>query len=420
VCGSAASSSRDRLESKVTDLIAIEHHDWAARAATHVLAILCFRALPIVVCFVAMHRVKRLQRFLVGAAYAGLAFWGAKFGAFSLHSCAVLYAYLLVASLLFYKMPPAVRRRTVTRPGLFVLGCAIFLVAPMLILPHPAKPFALVLGWDLMLSGYSYCVSVAEREPSDAPTLSKCLFFLLVNPVLVYPLAGRAVRQPGFYREGFRRCAIGLVALAFSSAVMLPLSVAAQDGHFGVFSLPESSRPIVFGPLRFLAEYGSHAGLAALQIGLMGQLGYDLPERYNRPLLATSPLDFWRRWNTYVGEWARRYVFWPISVRAGRARLLRGGRTALAVSVVATFAFTGVLHDAAFYFGDFVVSSRGTLTFLAASLFLLCWIGLGGLLRRLTSNQPSGNESALGILRMGTVRVAFWSCTIMIFTLIKG
>jgi D-alanyl-lipoteichoic acid acyltransferase DltB (MBOAT superfamily) len=97
-----------------------------------------------------------------------------------------------------------------------------------------------------------------------------------------------------------------------------------------------------------LGEYTAHSGVASIQIGCMRQLGYNIPERYRYPLFAHNPAEFWRRWNTYVGTWARSYVFVPLfsflTRRVGRRR--KGAGVCYAVAVVTTFSAVGLLHDA--------------------------------------------------------------------------
>jgi len=76
---------------------------------------------------------------------------------------------------------------------------------------------------------------------------------------------------------------------------------------------------------------------------LMRLAGFRVQERYNRPLLARTPQDFWNRWNTYVGGWAKRYLFLP----AARSMKVFGDnlRANGALAMLITFAAIGFFHD---------------------------------------------------------------------------
>ena len=92
--------------------------------------------------------------------------------------------------------------------------------------------------------------------------------------------------------------------------------------------------------------YLVHSGAASMRIGLMRFFGYDLPERYQFPFLATSPRDVWRRWNIYVGRWLLRYVFIPVALRCRKGVGLHGSQ---AVATMSAFGLCGVMHEAVIF-----------------------------------------------------------------------
>src|SRR5262249_49206419 len=113
-----------------------------------------------------------------------------------------------------------------------------------------------------------------------------------------------------------------------------------------------------------------HSGLASLQIGYMRCIGYRVPERYRLPFLATSPQDFWRRWNTWIGRWGYRYVFFPTCRGLARSSI---GRNSLAVAAIATFVVIGLLHDLGIY------ALRGIAMHAPPSLRMTFVFGVAGL-----------------------------------------
>ena len=71
----------------------------------------------------------------------------------------------------------------------------------------------------------------------------------------------------------------------------------------------------------------------------------DLPENFDRPLLADSFLDFWSRWHMTMTNWFKTYVFSPLMMAFARRTSTRNG--AIAASAGAfffTFLLVGAWH----------------------------------------------------------------------------
>jgi D-alanyl-lipoteichoic acid acyltransferase DltB (MBOAT superfamily) len=86
------------------------------------------------------------------------------------------------------------------------------------------------------------------------------------------------------------------------------------------------------------------SGYTDIAVGLGVLFGVRLPENFNRPYLSTTITSFWQRWHMTLSDWARFYVFTPLS----RALLRREPRpsTALIVllSQLATMIVIGLWH----------------------------------------------------------------------------
>ncbi len=63
-------------------------------------------------------------------------------------------------------------------------------------------------------------------------------------------------------------------------------------------------------------------------------LGYEVAEIFEAPLYATSPFEFWRRWNKPMQEWLAYNVFGRVS-----------GRKRLAAGVFLSFVASGLVHE---------------------------------------------------------------------------
>lgn len=95
---------------------------------------------------------------------------------------------------------------------------------------------------------------------------------------------------------------------------------------------------MVFGySIQLFADF---AGYSQIAIGLALLFGYDLPDNFNFPYIATSLSDFWRRWNISLSSWLRDYLYVPLG--GNRKGMLR-----TYVNLIAVMAIGGMWHGAA-------------------------------------------------------------------------
>ncbi|MBK9000777.1 MAG: hypothetical protein IPM35_34075 [Myxococcales bacterium] len=300
------------------------------------------------------------------------------------------YVYFAVATLIVHRwLRPMLSDARVTQGAVFAILFFLFVVFPGTAL-SPWIGAMLLIGWELALKGYSYL-----RETCGRPALLRdCALFILCDPTIVYVDRARRV-QGCVTRQSFLRIGLGLFLGAIAAGVLSRLVAHAKPTN--------PSEVAVFGGLRFLSLYAAFSGLAHVQVPLMRLAGYVVPERYNFPFLARDPLDFWRRWNTYVGRWAQRYLFLP-AMRRVRAGSLRG-----AIALGSTFLAVGGLHDAYTYFGDFTLRLPSTTSFALIAASTLLWLTLDEALRRARAGrvprQVVAQASFVVLLLLGA---AYW------------
>ncbi len=73
------------------------------------------------------------------------------------------------------------------------------------------------------------------------------------------------------------------------------------------------------GVLTFTLQiYMDFSGYTDMAIGVGQMLGYNLPENFNYPYIATSIKDFWKRWHITLSNWLQIYIFLPIAYKVMR------------------------------------------------------------------------------------------------------
>jgi len=151
------------------------------------------------------------------------------------------------------------------------------------------------------------------------------------------------------FRDGLqRRIAAGLAlfTLGFAKKVLLadklaekvdPVFLKAQES---MLTFGEAWTGTLGFSFQLFLDFSAYSEMA---IGLGLLFGLQLPENFNRPYLATSLRDFWRRWHITLSLFLRDYLYIPLG----------GSRHGVAVYIaatVATMGLCGLWHGAGWTF----------------------------------------------------------------------
>jgi alginate O-acetyltransferase complex protein AlgI len=91
---------------------------------------------------------------------------------------------------------------------------------------------------------------------------------------------------------------------------------------------------------RILLDFSGYSDMA---IGFARLMGITVPENFNWPYLARSPIEFWNRWHISLSTWIRDYVYIPLGGnRMGLARRF--------LNAIAAMTICGLWHGAAWNF----------------------------------------------------------------------
>ena len=154
--------------------------------------------------------------------------------------------------------------------------------------------------------------------------------------------------------DGARRFVIGL-----GKKVLIGNTVGATADAVFALSASRLNAPLAWlGLLCYTIQiYFDFSGYSDMAIGLARMLGFRFPENFNYPYVAQSIADFWRRWHISLSTWLRDYLFFPLGVRGGRAKLYR--------NTLIVFLLCGFWHGAAWHYvlwglfhGAFLVLER--------------------------------------------------------------
>jgi len=104
--------------------------------------------------------------------------------------------------------------------------------------------------------------------------------------------------------------------------------------HSRALSFPEAWLGVSAYALQIYFDF---SGYSLMAIGLGYCLGFTFPQNFNRPYLADSLTEFWRRWHITLSTWLRDYLYFPLGGN-------RYGPFRMYLAIFLTFALGGLWH----------------------------------------------------------------------------
>jgi len=236
--------------------------------------------------------------------------------------------------------------------GEFVTANVYWLLGPAIgYRPPPVWSIALPIGisfYVFEVVSYSLDVYRGVLRPCRS-FLDFALFLAFFPHVLCGPIVRAGQLLPQFVRpprlEGAGvETALARIGIGFVKKVLFADTLGAYVDL--VFANPSPYGPgnVLLAVYAYAYQiYFDFSGYTDIAIGLAGLFGLGLPENFDRPYMATSPRDFWRRWHVTLSAWLRDYVY--VSLGGNR----RGpGRTQ--VNLLLTMLLGGLWHGAGWHF----------------------------------------------------------------------
>ena len=103
---------------------------------------------------------------------------------------------------------------------------------------------------------------------------------------------------------------------------------------------PEALAAVYAYAVQIYCDFSAYTDMA---IGLALLLGFRFPQNFNRPYIAVSLQDFWRRWHMTLSRWLRDYLYIPLG---GSHK----GRVRTYVNLMVTMLLGGLWHGASWTF----------------------------------------------------------------------
>ncbi len=134
-----------------------------------------------------------------------------------------------------------------------------------------------------------------------------------------------------------------LILMGLFKKIVIANTVKVFVDHIFLMQEPSKIFLIVGGlgfTLQILADFSSYTDLSR---GIAFLFGLKTMENFNKPYLAYTPSEFWKRWHISFSSWLRDYIFFPL-----RRMLLRGRNVPEGISQIvpplATMFISGLWH----------------------------------------------------------------------------
>ena len=216
----------------------------------------------------------------------------------------------------------------------------------------PWKEVILPIGISFtVFQELSYIIEVYRGKIKPAKSLVDFAAYLMLFPhVIAGPIvryidiAGQLLtREYNFnnFFEGIRRFSIGL-----AKKVLIANNVSGiADSIFYLHTVRDLSSPLAWlGIVAYAIQiYFDFSGYSDMAIGLAKMMGFDFKENFNKPYIATSITDFWRRWHISLSLWMKEYLYIPLG-----GNRISVKRTYLNLWIV--FLISGLWHGASWNF----------------------------------------------------------------------
>jgi len=155
------------------------------------------------------------------------------------------------------------------------------------------------------------------KDPFDVAFTFSFFPKVFSGPITFHNKFYKIVKGGGLFsfEEGVKRFVFGLakkvlIADVLAKCVNEIFKIPAGEFTFGLAWV---------GVLAFTLQiYIDFAGYTDMAVGLGKMLGFEIPENFNFPYIATSIRDFWKRWHITLSNWLQLYIFLPVAYRIMR------------------------------------------------------------------------------------------------------
>lgn len=192
----------------------------------------------------------------------------------------------------------------------------------------------------------SYTIDVYRRVIPVERHYGLYLLYVLFYPQLVSgPIERAANFMPQMYAEHrleYDRVAAGLKQMLWGFFKKCAIADSLAEYVNTVYANPHDhvGFPLLVATYFFAFQiYCDFSGYTDIAIGAARVMGFNLMKNFDRPYIASSVSEFWRRWHISLSTWFRDYLYKPLGGS-------QGSKANQAFAVMTVFLLSGLWHGA--------------------------------------------------------------------------
>ena len=209
----------------------------------------------------------------------------------------------------------------------------------------PAMNIIMPMGISFYtLQVIAYCVDVYKGKTEAQSHFFKYLLFVSFFPQILQGPIPRYSQLKEQLFEGhtfdYRTVKFGFQLILWGMFLKMVIADRAAifvNAVFPEYHLYEGTVLAVAAVLYSIQLYTDFLGCVCIAMGAAQVYGIELQTNFERPYMAVSIKDFWRRWHISLSSWLRDYVYIPLGGN-------RNGKLRRYVNLMLTFLVSGIWH----------------------------------------------------------------------------
>jgi hypothetical protein len=238
-------------------------------------------------------------------------------------------------------------------------------------IPYPVPTFHILLPLGISFYTFSlisYVVDVYKGMAAERRFRTFALYVSFFPKVVAGPIERARTLIPQFevaQTFDYERSCLGLQLILWGAFKKIVVADTIAPFVSRVYDQPQAADgvAITFATVLYAFQlYCDFSGYTDIAIGSALILGFRLSHNFNRPYIATSIQDYWKRWHMTLTSWLTEYVYTPMS----RTTLIKmKWYNLMLLSLFVTFVVSGLWHGAQWTFvvwgalhGSYIVFSQ--------------------------------------------------------------
>ena len=196
----------------------------------------------------------------------------------------------------------------------------------------------------------AYCVDVYKGKTEAQSNFFKYLLFVSFFPQILQGPIPRYNQLKSQLFEGhtfdYKTVKFGFQLILWGMFLKMVIADRAAifvNAVFPEYHLYEGTVLAVAAVLYSIQLYTDFLGCVCIAMGAAEVYGIKLQTNFERPYMAVSIKDFWRRWHISLSSWLRDYVYIPLGGN-------RKGKLRRYINLMLTFLVSGIWHGSGFQY----------------------------------------------------------------------